>query len=147
MRYVPQSERAVWHEKAMDAAEGGDLHDLIELWLEAKETERLVERLRNARHEEIEELSHYTTEPAAKYLAKSHPGVAAKVYRALGMRIIKAGKSRYNSEALSSFREAKRCYEQAGQRRDWEALVSEVRREHRRKSGIMPAFERLADSP
>ena len=146
MRYVPKIERAAWHEKAMEAAEDGDLHDLIELWLEANEADRLVERLRNASHEDIEELSHYTTEPAAKYLAKSHPGVAAKVYRALGMRIINGGKSRYYSEALSSFREAKRCYEQAGQRREWEALVSEVRREHRRKSGFMPAFERLAVS-
>ena len=48
LSYIPKAERAAWHEKAMDAAAGGDLHSLIELWLETKEIGRLVERLRKA---------------------------------------------------------------------------------------------------
>ncbi len=72
----------------MDAAAGADLHSLIELWLETKEIERLVEKLREARDEELEGISHYATEPVAKELAKTHPDVAAKVCRALGMRIL-----------------------------------------------------------
>lgn len=88
MRFAPKTERAAWHAKAIDAAERADLGSLIELLLKTKEIERLVERLRTATDAEIETLSHYRTEPAAKRLAKSHPDVAAKVYRALGMRIL-----------------------------------------------------------
>jgi len=36
MRYVPKSQRTVWHEKAMAVSEQGDLDSLIELWLSAK---------------------------------------------------------------------------------------------------------------
>lgn len=43
----------------------------------------------------LEGLSHYTTEPAAKRLAKLDPAVAAKLFRALGMRILNARKSKY----------------------------------------------------
>ena len=143
MHYVPKAERGAWHEKAMEAAGDGQLSSLIDLWLAAREIGRLVERLRIASNKELEGISHYTTEPAAKRLAKSHPDVAAKVYRALGMRIVNQSKSRYYGAALASFEEAKRCYVKAGQHGEWEALVSEVRRAHRRKHGFMPAFERI----
>ncbi len=143
MRYVPKAERAAWHEKAMDAAAGADLHSLIELWLETKQTDRLVERLRKARGEELEGISHYATEPVAKKLAKTHPDVAAKVYRALGMRILKAKKSKYYDAALSNFEDARRCYERAGLGAKWESLVREVRAEHHRKSGFMSGFEEM----
>ena len=114
MRYVPKNERAAWHAKAMDAAAGADLHSLIGLWLQTKEIDRLVERLHAATDAEIEGLSHYATEPVAKKLARSHPAVAARVYRALGMRILNAKKSKYYDAALSNFEDAKRCYEKAG---------------------------------
>jgi tetratricopeptide (TPR) repeat protein len=144
MRYAPKAERRGWHEKAMGAAANGRLSSLIELWLAAKETARLVERLRNASNLELEGVSHYTTEPAAKHLGTSHPDVAAKVYRALGMRILNAAKSRYYGAALAHFREAKRCYMDADLCHEWEALVLEVRRAHGRKYGFMPSFERIA---
>jgi hypothetical protein len=143
MRFVPKAERAAWHAKAMDAAERADLGSLIELWLETREHERLVQRLRTATDAEIEGLSHGRTAPAAKRLAKSHPDVAAKVYRALGMRILNAKKSKYYDAALSNFEDAKRCYERSGLQRDWEVLVADVRRAHHRKAGFMAAFERL----
>lgn len=144
MRFVPKAERAAWHAKAMDAAERADLGSLIELWLETREIERLVRRLRTATDAEIEDLSHYRTEPAARRLAKSHPDVAAKVYRALGMRILNAKKSKYYAAALSNFENAKRCYERSGPHREWAALVADVRRAHHRKAGFMADFERLA---
>lgn len=143
MRFVPKAERAAWHAKAMDAAERADLGSLIELWLTTRELERLVQRLRTATDAEIEGLSHGRTAPAAKRLAKSHPDVAAKVYRALGMRILNAKKSKYYDAALSNFEDAQRCYERSGLQRDWEALVADVRRAHHRKAGFMAAFERL----
>jgi len=34
MKYVPKAERRAWHEKAIEAAKGADLHSLIELLLE-----------------------------------------------------------------------------------------------------------------
>jgi uncharacterized Zn finger protein len=127
----------------MDAAAGTDLHSLIELWLETKEIERLVERLREARDDEIEAISHYATEPVAKQLAKTHADVAAKVYRALGMRILKAKKSKYYDAALANFEDARRCYERAGLGGMWEALVQAVCAEHHRKTGFMVGFEEM----
>ncbi len=143
MRYVPQEERAVWHAKAMEAAAEADLHSLIELWIETHEIDRLVERLRKAPDKEIEDLSHYTTEPAAKALEKTHPDVAAKIYRALGMRILKAKKSKYYEIALGHYENAKHCYERAGLAIEWEELVRQVRAEHHRKTGFMPGFDDL----
>jgi len=143
MRFVPKAEREAWHGKAMDAAERADLGSLIELWLEKKEIERLVERLRKASDAELEALSHYATEPAAKRLAMSHPDVAARAYRAMGMRILNAKKSKYYDAALSNFENAKRCYERSGLGREWDAVVAAVRRAHHRKVGFMGDFERL----
>ena len=143
MRFVPASARAAWYAKAMDAARGADLGSLIELWLQRKEIERLVERLRAASDAELEDLSHDRTEPAAKRLATSYPDAAAKIYRALGMRILNAKKSRYYDAALSNFEDAKRCYERAGLGHQWDAVVGEIRRVHHRKVGFMGNFERL----
>ena len=143
MRYVPKKEHAVWHAKAMDAAAGGDLDSVIDLWLDTKEIDRLVERLRAASDAEIEGLSHYTTEPVARRLSKSHPDVAAKVYRALGMRILNAKKSKYYDAALSNFEDAQRCYEKAGLGVAWSDLVQAIRREHHRKVGFIGRFEAL----
>lgn len=144
MRFVPKVERAVWHAKAMDTTECADLGSLIDLWLETREVERLVRRLHTATDPEIEDLSHHRTEPAARRLAKSHPDVAAKLYRALGMRILKAKKSKYYDAALSHFESAKRCYERSDLHREWAAVVADVRRAHHRKAGFMAGFERLA---
>jgi uncharacterized Zn finger protein len=127
----------------MEASEKGDLSSQIGLWLEKKETDRLVARLRRASFGELEDLSHYTTEPAARRLDRSHPNVAAKVYRALGMRIANADKSRYYDAALNNLKRAKICYRKAGLEADWEALVAEVTERHRRKKGFMAGFENI----
>jgi hypothetical protein len=145
-RYVPKAKRAEWHEKAMEASEGGELDSLIELWLSAKETGRLVERLERASNTELERLSHYVTEPAAERLAKTHPGVAAKVFRALCIRIVDARKSKYYDAALSNLERAKACYLTAGMDAQWKALVAEIRKEHHRKTGFMPGLERIVRS-
>jgi uncharacterized Zn finger protein len=143
MRFVPKTERALWHAKAMDAAERSDLGSLIELLLETKETERLICRLQEASDRALEGLSHYVTEPAAERLAKTHPEVAAKLFRALGMRILNAKKNKYYPAALSHFEDAKHCYGRALLDQQWDAVVAEVRRAHHRKVSFMPGFERL----
>jgi hypothetical protein len=143
IRYVPEADRAAWHTKAMEAAAAADLHSQIELWLETREHDRLVERLRRASHEELEGASRYATEPAAKALAETHPDVAGKVYRALGVRILKEKKSKYYGAALSHLEEARRCYERAGLRAEWEEIVRTVRADHHRKVGFMAGFEEV----
>jgi tetratricopeptide (TPR) repeat protein len=143
MRYVPKPLRPEWHAKAMDASAGAELQSLIELWLGTGEIDRLADRLRKARDEEIERTSHYATEPAAKKLAKTHADVAARVYRALGVRILEERKSKLYDAALAHFAHARRCYERAGLTEGWEGLVLEVRGGHHRKKGFIVAFEEL----
>lgn len=143
MRYVPKPDRAAWHEKAMAAAERGNLGPFIELCVKEKETRRLAERLDSTGDRELEELSHYVTEPAATALRKMHPAVAAKVFRALSMRTLKAAKSKYYDAALAHLEEARRYYLDAGLEHRWEALALEIRRDHYRKSSFMPGFNAI----
>jgi len=143
MKFVPKARRAAWHQKAIDAATGTDLHALIDLLLETKEIERLAELVRRARDEALEQVSHYATEPVAQTLEKPHPGPAARLWRAQGMRIVNAKKSKYYAAALSNFERAMRCYEKAGLTAEWKKTVSRVRAEHHRKTGFMSGFEDL----
>jgi hypothetical protein len=143
VRYVPEAARGLWHEKAMDAAEQGRLGSVIGLWVAVNETRRLAERLDRTSDAELESLSHYVTEPAAERLAKTHPGVAAKVFSALCIRIVNAGKSNYYDAALSNLDKAKNCYQRAGLNAQWQALIAEIRRDHCRKSSFVPGFERI----
>jgi len=115
MKFVPKAERSKWRENAIEAAKGADL----------------------------EGLSHYATEPAAKKLQKTHPDVAARLWRAQGMRIVNAKKSKYYDAALSNFESAKRCYARAGLAAEWDRVVNRVRAEHHRKTGFMSGFEGL----
>ncbi|MGO9255255.1 MAG: DUF6880 family protein [Bryobacteraceae bacterium] len=147
MKLVPKAGRTAWHAKAMDAAKGGDLHSLIELFIETKEMERLAELVRGATDEALQRESHYATEPAAKKLEKAHPDLAARLWRAQGMRIVDGGKSKYYDAALSNFERARRCYERAGLAEEWVDTVSHMRATHRRKTGFMSQFEALAEGP
>jgi tetratricopeptide (TPR) repeat protein len=143
LSYVPKAERASWHKKAMETSEQADLSSLIELWLSVKEIERLADRLNRASDRELEGLSHYATEPAAKRLVKTHPAIAAKVFRALCVRILNAGKSKYYDAALANIEAARRCYLAAGFDEMWRKTAAEIRRDHYRKYGFMPGFEAI----
>ena len=143
MKYVPRAERATWHEKAIEAAQGGDLPSVMELFVKTKELGRLANLVRHATDDELEDLSHYTSEPVAKRLEEAAPDLAAQLWRAQGLRIVNAKKSKYYNAALSNFERAKRCFEQAGMEAEWDRTVDQVRADHHRKSGFMPGFERL----
>jgi uncharacterized Zn finger protein len=143
MSYVSKPERAIWHEKALALAEQGNLGQFIELCVKTKELDRLARHLECTGDSKIEDLSHYVTEPAAAALAKAHPAAAAKVFRALCMRILKAAKSKYYDAALAHLTEARRCYLAAGLEQQWEALALEVCRDHSRKSRFMPGFNAI----
>ena len=146
MRYVPRKERKAWHEKAMDASEAseqGGLASRIDLWLEKKEVGRLAARIGTATNEELGQLSHYKTEPVARKLERPHPETAARVYRALGMRIVDARKSKYYASALGHLKHAKKCYERAGIEAEWDSLVADLRARHYRKKSFMAGLERI----
>jgi transposase len=76
-------------------------------------------------------------------LEKAHAGGAARLWRAMGMRIVSAGKSRYYQAALQNFEQARRCYAKAGLEADWEQVVSQMRTDHHRKTGFMRGFEEV----
>jgi uncharacterized Zn finger protein len=143
MRYVPKGEKTAWHERAMTAADKADLGELVSLCVKAKEWERLARRVDLAAGEELESLSHYYTEPAAKGLAKKDALAAAKLYRALGLRIVNAGKSKYYKEALSHFESARDLYCETGHAEEWQSLVGTMRVSHSPKSGFLSAFQRI----
>jgi uncharacterized Zn finger protein len=143
MKYVPKAERRSWHEKAIEAAKGTDLQSLIELLLETKEMERLAVLVGESKDSAIEDVSHYVTEPAAKKLEKTHPELAARLWCAQGMRVVRAKKSKYYDAALSNFERARRCYEKAGLAANWHRVVGKVRSEHHRKTGFMSGFEEI----
>ena len=127
MCYVPTKEKKAWHQKAMQVSEKGNLTSQIELWLKKKEIDRLVSRLRKVTGQELEDLSHYTAEPLARKLERTHPGISARVYCALCMRIINAGKSTNYDAALDNIERAKKCYDKAGLNADWQSVVADVR--------------------
>lgn len=128
-------------QKAMDVSEKGDLSSQIELWIENKEIDRLVSRLRKVTDKQLEALSHHQTEPLARKLERSYPDISARVYRALCMRIVNSGKSKYYSAALENIEHAKKCYAKAGLDAEWEKVVADIREQHNRKWGFMGGFE------
>jgi hypothetical protein len=143
-KYVRKTERERWHEKAINAAAKADPSDFMSIYTKTKEWDRLAKFALTASEKNLESISHYVSEPAAKSLAKSYPAAAATLFRALGMRIIKAGKCKYYTEAIENLRNAKACYRKAGLTAQWDALVAEIRQDHRRKHGLLYGFERLA---
>ncbi len=144
MQYTPKGERSRRHDEAMEiAAQSSDLRSVIELWMSVREIDRVIDRLRASSDTQLQSLSHHVTEPVAKRLARKHPDIAARLYRAMGMRILSAKKSAYYYAALDHFANVRLCYMRASMQREWDLLVELIRRDHHRKSSFMPAFERV----
>ena len=145
MKFVPKAERREWHEKALNAAKGADLHSLLELFIETKEMERLAELVHGSSDEALEKVSHYATEPAAKRFEKGHPDLAARLWRAQGMRIVNAKKSKYYDATRSpNFERARDCHPRAGRAAEWEQTVRRVCAAHYRKTAFINGFRALA---
>lgn len=140
MRFVDKPERSGWHAKALDAARGADLHTLIDLLIAVGETERLAALISDTADEELQEAGHFATEPAARALEDAHPELAARLWRAQGMRIVEAAKSKYYHAALANFARTKECYERAGLAAEWESTVRRVTARHYRKLGFVSSF-------
>lgn len=143
MKYIPKKDFRTWHEKALQQAKKGNLSGFIEICVKTKERELLSSRIDSAKHEELEQISHYIMEKAVKALARNYQQTTAKVHRALGMRIIKRGKSKYYPYALEHFQKAKKLYEQNGQTQKWSVIVGSIRKNHSRKYSFISAFEAI----
>jgi uncharacterized Zn finger protein len=143
MKFVDRKDVKHWHQKALEKAKDTSLSGFIDICVKTKEWDKLSEHISSTDAEQLEELSHYTTEKAAKGLAKKHGLAAAKIYSALGMRILKKGKSQYYQYALEHFRNAGKLYRKAGRDQLWKDLVERVRRDHSRKYTFIPDFEKI----
>lgn len=106
MKFVPSADRDAWHERAIERALGADLHSSIGLLLETKEIDRLAEVVTHSSDDQLERVSDYVLEPAATKLEKVDLGAAARLWRAMGARIVGAGKSKYYQAALRDFERA-----------------------------------------
>lgn len=145
MKYVPKKEKRQWHEKAMREAEKAPLRDFIEICVLTKEWDMLAARVESVDGRELESISHLTTEKAAKGLAGKHGAAAAKIYTAMGMRILTSKKSKIYGIAHEHFRKAKKLYEKSGRENEWQSVVERVRTAHSRKYTFIGEFEKIAD--
>jgi tetratricopeptide (TPR) repeat protein len=137
MACVPKGEKAHWHDEAMKTATKGGVGEFMSLCVKTKEWDRLAARIHATTHVELEAVSHYDSEPAAAGLAKRDMLAAAKLYRALGMRILNSKKSKYYDAALEHFQSARRIYLKAGGEAEWQAIVNVIQTEHSRKKGFL----------
>jgi len=146
MTFAEKPARQAWHEKAIDAAmDGTYLPSVMDLLLHTNETERLAQLVGRSADAALEGVSHHAAEPAATELENSHAGEAARIWRAQGVRILKAGKSKYYDAALRDLDRARRCYERAGLGAEWERVAAEMYAEHHRKTSFMSRFEAIAN--
>jgi len=143
MMFVPHAERPGWHDRAITEALDGDryLPAVIELLLHTDETGRLGQLAARTSDSSWEGVGHHAAEQAGTALEPGYPGEAARIWRAAGMRILEAGKSKYYGAALRYLDHAKRCYQQAGQPDQWQEVVDEVYAQHGRKTSFLPGFD------
>lgn len=145
MESAPRAEKAEWHEKAMRVASAGELGSFVGICVETKEWVRLADKIHAVAHAELEALSHYVSEPAAEGLAKKDPSAAAKLYRALGLRILNTKRSKYQGEALEHLENARRLYTKNGCEAEWDEVVKLIRENHSRKKGFLASLGLLEE--
>ena len=143
MKYVPRNKRSFRHAQALDQASKCGLSGFIEICAATREWDRLADHVLTVDHRTLEGISHYVTEKAAEGLIRKHPQAAAKIYRALALRILAAGKAKYYDFALEHLRTTKRLLEKLNKVDEWHTIVDEIRRDHPRKRGFMSDFEKL----
>jgi len=145
MELVPGTERASWHDKAMEAAVQSDtsLSVLLPLLVDTKEVAHLARVIDRCADDHLSHAGHRTVE-AAEALDVSYPEQAARLWRALGLGIVNRGKSKQYTAAVEYFGRAKRSFTAAGLPDYWDQLVDQVRTDHCRKAGFIREFEEVA---
>jgi tetratricopeptide (TPR) repeat protein len=143
MKYVEKKDIDNWHNKAIEVAKKTSLDSTIELFIQTKELDILAERILAVKSEELENISHYKMEEAAKVLLNKNSIAAAKIYCAMGMRILNSGKSKYYDIALEHFLKVKTIYNKNNSEDKWISIVRCIRENHVRKYSFIPYFEEL----
>lgn len=146
MKLVPKADRAKWHKKAIGAGTRADIDSLMELLVETGEFAVLADLVARSSDKDLEEVSHFSSEPAAKKLEKSRPDLAARRWRAQGMRIVNKKQSKHYNAAIRCFESAMRCYKKAGLAKEWEKLARRILTTHSRKTSFIAKFKRLLEA-
>ena len=144
MELVPETARATWHDRAIEAAvqSGASLSVLLPLLVDTEETARLACVIDQCTDVHLSHTGYRTVE-AAEALDESYPEQAARLWRALGLDIVNAGKSKQYASAVEYFGRAQRCFAVAGLPDCWDQLVDQVRANHYRKAGFIREFEKV----
>jgi tetratricopeptide (TPR) repeat protein len=140
---IPRESWPGWREKAIGAMGNSPLEDAIDVYVAAEAVEPLASLVRRTEHGALEDVSHFTTEPAAKLLRRPHPDTSAKLERAMAFRILDAGKSKYYDAALENLERARKLYLKAGMDVEWDAIGVRIETAHRRKAGFLASFRQL----
>jgi hypothetical protein len=145
MELVPETARATWHDKAIEAAVQSDasLSVLLPLLVDTREVARLARAVDRCADDRLSRAGYRAVE-AAEALDESYPEQAGRLWRALGLGIVNTGKSKQYATAVEYFGRAKRCFTAAGIPGCWDQLVDQVRMNHYRKTGFIREFEKVA---
>lgn len=95
MKYVARGKSAAWRTKALDAAAGGHLDSVLDLFLATKEVDRLATLVHGTPDAALSKLSSCAADPSAHALEKKHPDLSARLWLAQGLRIVEAKESRH----------------------------------------------------
>jgi len=146
MKYVSQNQQTKWRKKALEVTCRTKLHDgTIYLLYELKEFERLSDLIIKSNEKNLEQLFYYDAVKVAEKLEEKYKIAAAKLYLALTMNIVKAGRSKAYKYALKYCEKLKILYEEAKQKKNWNKLVDYFQQNHSRKYGFMNGFEKIAE--
>ena len=101
MELVPETARAIWHDRAIEAAvqSGVSLSVLLPLLVDTEETARLACVIDQCTDDHLSHAGYRTVE-AAESLGESYPEQAAGLWRTLGLDIVNAGKSKQYAAAV-----------------------------------------------
>ena len=143
MKYAAKKDIDNWHNKAIEEAKISPLKSTIELFIKTKELDILADRILSVKHEELENISHYVIEKAAKVFHDKNSMAAAKIYRAMGMRILDSKKSKYYNTALEHSLKVKSIYIDNNSEEEWLSIVKYIRENRARKYSFITDFKKL----
>ncbi len=144
MKYIPKDQKTKWQKKAIKAAYGSKLDNgIIRLLSELKEYAKLAQLIIKADENTLESLFYHDAVIVAEKLEKKYKKAAAKLYLALTMDIVKAGRSKAYNYALKYCQKLKILYGETRQQKSWDELVDYFQRNHGRKYSLMNGFKKI----
>jgi len=146
MKYVPRNQRAKWRKKVVETACSAKLDsNIVRLLFELKERGKLSDLIMKSNEKTLEGIFYYDAAKIAEKLERSYKPAAARLYLALTMDIVKAGRSKAYHYAIEYCDKLKTLYEKTGQNKKWIKLIDYFRQNHNRKRSLMNSFEAIID--